>query len=192
MQQWHALRILSNSEKGIAKDLADLKVPDCECYYPKKVVWRKVYGARRKKIGASREKLEVALFKGYLFLKIDLDLTGTEFWRRLRNVFGWVAVNGKPLAIVGNQIDRLKAAEECGDNDETQKILRDLRALVGCAFYINDGLLEGYKVIVNSADENDISVSVANSDMKAKLPVDFFVKNSHKLQLDDRELNSVR
>lgn len=192
MQQWHALRILSNSEKGIAKDLADLKVPDCECYYPKKVVWRKVYGARRKKIGASREKLEVALFKGYLFLKIDLDLTGTEFWRRLRNVFGWVAVNGKPLAIVGNQIDRLKAAEECGDNDETQKILRDLRALVGCAFLMNDGLLEGYKVIVNSADENDISVSVVNSDMKAKLPVDFFVKNSHKLQLDDRELNSVR
>jgi len=190
MQQWHALRILSNSEKSIASELSDLKV--CDCYYPKKTIWRKVHGARRKKIGASREKIQIALIKGYLFVRVDLNETGTEFWRRVRNVFGWVAVNGKPLAIVGNQIERLMAAEECGDTDETQKILKDLRALIGCAFLMNDGLLEGYKVIVNAADENDISVSVMNSDMRAKLPVDFFVKNSHKLQLDERENNCVR
>lgn len=187
MLQWHALRILSNSEKSIAAELAGLKVPDCECYYPKKVVWRKVHGARRKKIGASREKLQLALIKGYLFVKVDLSVAGTEFWRRLRNVFGWVAINGKPLSIVDGQLERLMKAEETGDHDETERILKDLRALIGCAFYMNDGLLEGYKVIVNAADENDISVSVVNSDMRAKLPVDFFVKNSHKVQLDERE-----
>ena len=192
MRQWHALRILSNSEKSVVDELEKLKVADCDWYYPKKVIWRKVHGARRKKIGASRERLQVSLIKGYLFGFVDFEVTGTEFWRRARNAFGWVAVNGKPLPIVGGQIERLMKAESEGDNDETVRILKDLQALIGCAFLMNDGLLEGYKVQVSAADETDITVSVINSDMRAKLPVDFFVKNSHKLSQDDREINSVR
>lgn len=179
-QSWHALRIMSNCERTIAAEVEKLRV-NCLCYYPKKTIWRKVHGARRRKVGSSREKIDLALIKGYLFIKADLNETGTEFWRRLRNVFGWVAVNGKPLCVNGYQMDELIAAEEAGDHDETRRIIEDLKKLVGQTFRMNDGLLVGNSVQVNSANEAEISVSVLGSDLRAKFPIDFFSKNAERL-----------
>lgn len=185
MQQWHALRIMSNCERTITFELERLRV-DCECYYPKKTIWRKVHGARRKKVGALREKIDIALIRGYLFIKADLEQTGTEFWRRLRNVFGWVAVNGRPLAIVGGQIEGLIAAEEAGDHDETRRIIEDLRKMVGGTYFMNDGLLAGNTVKVYQATESEIAVSLIGSELRAKFPVDFFRQNAVRRELDDR------
>jgi len=179
-QNWHALRIMSNCERTIAAEFEKLRV-DCRCYYPKKTIWRKVHGARRKKVGASREKIDIALIKGYLFIRADLNQTGTEFWRRLRNVFGWVAVNGRPLCVSSAQMDELIEAEEAGDHDETRRIVEDLRKLVGQTFRMNDGLLCGSSVQVNSANETEISVSLLGSDLRAKFPIDFFSKSAEKL-----------
>lgn len=185
MQNWHALRILSNSEKTITSEFEKLKV-DCECYYPKKTIWKRVHGARRKKIGASREKVAIALIKGYLFIKADLNLTGTEFWRRLRNVFGWVSVNGRPLVVGGFQIERLIEAEENGDHDETRRIIEDLKKMIGCVYRMNDGLLAGSSVEVYQADEREVGVSVLGSELRAKFPIDFFRQSAQKAKLDER------
>lgn len=185
MQNWHALRVMANCEKGIAHELGKLRV-NCETYYPQKTIWSRVHGARRKKLGASREKKEIALIKGYLFVKADLEEIGTEFWRRLRNVFGWVAVNGRPLVVNHGQIEKLIEAESIGDYDETRRILQDLRSMLGKVFYLNDGLLQGNTVRVFQADEAFISVSVEGSGLKAKLPLDFFQKNAQRQELDDR------
>jgi transcription antitermination factor NusG len=183
MQNWHALRVMSNSEKNIASELQKLSV-DCDFYYPKKTIWKKVHGARRKVVGASREKVSIALIKGYLFIKADLSRTGTEFWRRLRNVFGWVAVNGRPL-VVGD-LDRLIVAEENGDHDETIRLVEDLKKMIGGVYTMNDGLLRGSRVEVYHADEREISVSVRGSELRAKFPIDFFRNSAEKSKLDER------
>lgn len=176
---------MSNCEKGIAKELAELKV-NCFVYYPCKTIWSKVHGARRKIVGASREKKQIALIKGYLFIRADLNLTGTEFWRRLRNVFGWVSVNGRPLAVSGREMDALISAEERGDHDETERIIQSLRQMVGGVFYINEGLLQGNSVQVYQASETKISVGVLGSALKADFTLDFFSKNAQRAELDDR------
>lgn len=185
MQNWHALRIMSNCEKTISSELEKLKV-DCDCYYPKKTIWKRVHGARRKKVGASREKVAIALIKGYLFIRADLNQTGTEFWRRLRNVFGWVSVNGRPLVVSGRQVEKLIEAEDNGDHDETRRIIEDLKKLIGGVFRMNDGLLRGSSVLVNHADEKEIGVSVLGSELRAKFPIDFFRNSAEKTQLDER------
>ena len=174
---------MSNSEKNIAAELQKLKV-GCEFYYPKKTIWKKVHGARRKAVGASREKVSIALIKGYLFIKADLAETGTEFWRRLRNVFGWVAVNGRPL-VVGD-LDRLIVAEQNGDHDETRRIIEDLKKMIGGVFRMNDGLLRGSSVEVYHADEREVGVSVLGSDLRAKFPIDFFRNSAEKMTQDER------
>ncbi len=177
MQNWHALRVMTNCEKNIARELAELNA-DCEPYYPCKTIWSRVHGARRRLIGASREKKQIALIKGYLFVRADLEQTGTEFWRRLRNVFGWVSVNGRPLVVSAAQMEALIAAEARGEYDETERIIQQLKGMLGQTFFMGEGLLAGSTVQVYQADEKEIGVSVVGSGLKAKFPLDFFQKNA--------------
>lgn len=140
-------------------------------------------------MGASRQKVEVALIKGYLFIEADLEVIGTEFWRRLRNVFGWVNIDGKPLPIPRLQIEAIQFAESIGDYDETSRLLRDLQSLIGRKFFITDGILTGHNVVVNAADEREVTVSVINSELRAKIPVDFWRNISQISHLDDQGMN---
>jgi transcriptional antiterminator RfaH len=128
--KWYAIRIKVNRERDVEKRLRDLHL---EVFQP----WMRT----RRRIGSKFHWVQVPLFPGYLFCKLDMVISGkaARYSPGVRDFL----VFGSRLAEVGEEI--IVALRERCPNGVAQ--VDPLRAKPGDTVRINEGPFSGLEAI---------------------------------------------
>ncbi|MFN2188310.1 MAG: transcription termination/antitermination protein NusG [Candidatus Promineifilaceae bacterium] len=127
-----------------------------------------------------RSRRERPFFPGYMFVKVDLDITGADTLRWTEGTYGLVQFGDKPTSVPDTLIDELKeqlkihAASLAVEKPEFEK---------GDYVHIVDGLFEGYDAIFDTqlAGKDRVQVLLAYLHQQPK-----------KIVLDASEIKKVK
>lgn len=143
-KKWYVIKVYSNREKKCFEDLTKLGV---EVYFPLQKVVKK--WSDRNKI------VEVPLFRGYLFVKIDYNNRASIY--QSNHFKNFLINNGKPGVVSEKEIDLInKILTNSSDIETDNKSLQEGRLIK-----INSGPFEGYEGYITSfKDVEKIKISI--------------------------------
>jgi len=127
---WYALYITARHEKRVAEQIQRRRI---SCFLP---LYRSV---RRWK--DRRKELDLALFPGYVFVRMDLDKRVQVL--QLPGVVRFVTFNGRPAALPANEIEALRSRLSGSLRMEPHPYLR-----VGRRVRVRSGPMQGLEGIV--------------------------------------------
>jgi transcription elongation factor/antiterminator RfaH len=132
--EWYTIHSKPNKEALLWEQLRLLEI---KCYYPRLKV--KPVNPRSRKIRP--------YFPGYLFVNVDLELTGTSALNWMPFASGLVAFDGSPVAIPEEVINSLR--QRIGEIVDAQKeLFSDLKT--GDKVLIQSGPLQGFEAIFDT------------------------------------------
>jgi len=151
-ERWHIVHVTSGSEGATGDHLKLFKFP---FYYPitrvLKRVPRKQLSAKQRKSGSFvRRPYDTPFFKGYMFVKFDLE---SGLWQevfRMRGVRGMVYNNNTPAEVPDELISSLKAREADGVIPGDITLREVLGWDIGDEVVIDSGPFIGFPGVVNS------------------------------------------
>ena len=164
---WYALHVKPHKEPAVHQLLISLGT---EVYYP--VLKVNPVNPRSRK--------ERPFFPGYMFVKVDLDVTGADTLRWTEGTYGLVQFAGEPTSVPDTLIDELReqlkrhAASLAVEKPDFEK---------GDHVHIVDGLFEGYDAIFD--------IQLAGND-RVQVLLAYLHQQPKKIVLDKSEIKKVK
>lgn len=147
MRRWYVIAVHSsravptnNPHKAtIPEELHELNVAT---FYPMRVIWRK-------RAGRPRERKEMPLLPGYMFIHVNLSVISARSIKSIKGVMGFLGARD-PVYIRDREVEEMMAFYERGDYDETlQRALNAIKGvMVGDNLFLTDGPFEGHAMHV--------------------------------------------
>jgi len=131
MLGWYVVHSKSQKEAWLYDQLSALQV---EVYYP----------CLRVRHGKTRSYKSKPYFPGYLFVNIDLDITGTSVLQWIPGSLGLITFGGEPACVPDGLLQAIRHRVDEINNVEN-KTQEDLRP--GDEVVIHSGLFAGYNAI---------------------------------------------
>jgi transcriptional antiterminator RfaH len=145
---WYTVQANPNCESRARVGIDELKLPGAEVYLPIEHHWRKTSGTSK-----TRMRVGYPLFRGYLFLRFDLERVGTHAIRHTHGVKGFVTkTGGEPARVPAALIEELARAEAAAAFDST---VEGAAFAPGASVRIDDGPFAGLVGEVMRADSKD-------------------------------------
>lgn len=177
--RWHIVHVTSGSEQATGQHLKLFKFP---FYYPitriLKRVPRKHLSAKQRKAGSMvRRPKDEALFKGYMFVRFDLQ---SGLWQevfRMRGVRGMVYNNDAPVEVPDDMIASLKAREVEGVIPGDTSIEEVLGWKLGDQVVVDDGPFAAFGGVVTRLPTGftpGMSVEELDESMRCEILVSIF------------------
>lgn len=174
--RWHIVHVTSGTERATGDHLKRFKFP---FYYPitrvLKRVPRKMLSAKQRKANSLvRRPYDTPLFKGYMFVKFELE---SGLWQevfRMRGVRGMVYNNNAPAEVPDEMIENLRALEVDGAIPGETTLRETLGWELGDEVIVESGPFAGFPGVVNTLPSG-ISADMRIEELDESAPCEILV-----------------
>jgi transcriptional antiterminator RfaH len=158
VKQWYVLRSKPRKEQSLYQVVLSEGV---ECFYPQ--IWIKPANPRSSTIRS--------YFPGYMFVHVDLDDRGRNFFRWMPFSLGLVKFDGEPALVPENLVVGLKQRLDALNGRKNHQF-EGLKPGVGLK--ITDGPFEGYEAICDArlSGQDRVRVLLKLLDDTKRLPLE--------------------